>query len=593
MAIARSANSGRLAGSRAAGVPGRASALVESGLLLASDLSMSHVLEQLLELATRLTGARYGALGVLGGDGRIAEFLTVGVTAEERAAIGDPPQGRGILGLLITEPRPLRLARIQDHPRSVGFPPHHPEMRSFLGAPVRARGKVFGNLYLTDKVGASGFSKADERVVVTLASQAGVAIANAQIFAELTQRERWLRATHQITTAMLAGGSTEMLLEAIVKVAREMTDSMLAAIVRPRAEDGRLEVSTFDGAGGHRLEHRELPSSGTASHAVMRTGRPRLVDPRNPQAAWFRNAGVEIGPLMVVPLTVRQETQGTILLARAPGAVAFTAADLNLVDTFASQAALAIDYLRLQGELQRLAVLQERQRIARDLHDDPIQALIYLARKLDTLARPVSAGSAADQLDEARNIALAVSDGLRQLTEGLRSQTLEEQGLGPALLELGQNFQARTGVRVEVEIDPSVGRLGLPVEQGLLRIAQESLSNVERHSGAGWAKFRLDRRGRRLRLAIRDDGVGFATAFGRGRREGLGLLGMGESAQRLGGRVRLRSRPGRGALVVVDLTTGGAAREPVSPGQSPTGAPRFTGRDGVPGRAIVEGERHG
>jgi signal transduction histidine kinase len=535
-----------------AGQAVRASALVEAGMLLASDLSLPHVLERLLELATRFTAARYGALGVLGPDGRIKDFLTVGLSAEQRAAIGDPPQGRGVLGLLISDPRPIRLERIQDHPASVGFPPNHPPMSSFLGAPVRARGKVFGNLYLADKADGAAFSADDEQLVVTLAGQAGVAIANAQTFSELTQRERWLQATHQTTTAMLAGGSIATLLEAIARVAREMTDSMLVAIVRPRADDpARLEVSTFDGVGAHRLEHLELPASGTASHAVIRSGRPRLVEPGGTQASWFRSAGVEVGPLMVVPLTVRQRTEGTILLARSPGATAFTAAELTLVDTFASQVALAIDYLRIQEQLQRLAVLQERQRIARDIHDDPVQALIYLARRLEALASPAAAGSTAEQLVEVRNIALAVSDGLRQLTEGLRSQTLDEHGLGPALVELGHNFQTRTGVVAQVGIDPAVGRYPAAVEQGLLRIAQESLSNVERHAGAGRVVVRLDRRGRRLRLSLRDDGIGFATSAGRARREGLGMLGMRERAHLLGGRVRLRSHPGRGSLVVV------------------------------------------
>ncbi len=541
-------------------------ALVEAGMLLASDLSLPNVLERLLGLATRLTGARYGALGVLGGDGSIKDFLTVGITSEERAAIGELPQGRGVLGLLISDPRPIRLERIQDHPASVGFPAHHPRMSSFLGAPVRARGRVFGNLYLADKADAGTFSEADERLVVTLAGQAGVAIANAQAFSELAQRERWLRAAHQTTTAMLSGGSTATLLEAIVRVAREMTDSMLAAIVRPRADDSaRLEVSTFDGVGGHRLEHLQLPPSGTASHAVMRSGRPRLLEPGGSQAAWFRTAGVDIGPLMVVPLTVRQRTEGTILLARSPGATTFTSADLTLVDTFASQAALAIDYLRIQEQLQRLAVLQERQRIARDIHDDPVQALVYLARKLESLARPATGTSTAEQLVEVRNIALAVSDGLRQLVEGLRSETLDEHGLGPALVELGHNFQARTGVEVQVRIDPAVGRFAPALEQGLLRIAQEALSNVERHAGAGRVTLRLDRRGRCLRLSLRDDGVGFATTAGRARREGLGMLGMRERAHLLGGRLRLRSQPGRGSLVVVGVT----AEELVEDAQPP------------------------
>ena len=529
-------------------------ALVEAGMLLASDLSLPRVLERLVALAAELTGARYGAVGVLGPDGAISEFLTVGMSQEQRRAIGPPPSGRGVLGLLISDPRPLRLDRIEAHPESVGFPPNHPPMSTFLGAPVHSSGRVFGNIYLTDKEGGGSFDDEDERLLVTLAGQAGIAIANAKSFEELSQRERWLRALHQTTSAMLSGGSVEAVLDAIVRVAREMTDSMLSAIVRPGpGPSGRLVVTAFAGSGGHRLEHLELPSSGTAAHAVMRTGRPRVVEAGSSQAAWLARAGVAVGPMMVVPLTVRQRVEGTILIARAPSARSFRDEELSLVDSFATQAALAIDYLRIQEQLQRLAVLQERQRIARDIHDDPVQALIYLARKLEGLSHADPSVPTAAQVGELRSIAVAVSDGLRQLTEGLRSQTLEEHGLGPALVELGQRFQSRAGATVSVVVDESVGRIGEDLERDWLRVAQEALSNVERHAGAGRVGVRLDRRGARVRLAVWDDGVGYRTVYGRARREGLGILGMRERAQLLGGRIRLRSRPGRGALLIADV----------------------------------------
>ncbi len=528
-------------------------ALVEAGILLASELALPNVLRRLVELATEFTGARYGALGVLAGDGTIGEFITVGLSETERQAIGAPPRGLGVLGLLVQRPEPLRLERIQDHSRSVGFPPHHPLMSSFLGAPVRARGRVFGNLYLTEKAGGVPFDAGDEQLLVTLAGQAGVAIANSESFEELRQRERWLQALQAITSAMLSGGSIDALHSAIVRVAREMTDSVMSAVIRPRDEDpSRLWVTAVDGRGAHRLEHLELPTKGTASHAVMRSGRPRLVETGSAQAAWFARAGVEVGPMMVVPLSVRQRAEGTIIIARAPGASPFQQEDLSLLDSFASQAALAIDYLQIQEQLQHLAVLQERQRIARDIHDDPVQAVIYLARRLEFLAAaPDLTGPAARQLDQVRSLAVAVADGLRQLTEGLRSETLEQHGLGPALTELGQRFQERSGVKVEVRTTGEVTRWPAALERGWLRIAQEAISNVERHAGAGLVVIRVDQRGELLRLAIRDDGVGFRAKNSRAPNEGLGMLGMRERAQLLGGSFWVRSRPGRGALVLV------------------------------------------
>jgi len=515
------------------------------------------VLQRLVELAARLTEARYGALAVLAPDGSIADFLTVGLDQAQRDAIGDPPRGRGVLGLLVSNPHPLRLTRIQDHPSSVGFPKHHPQMTTFLGTPVLSKGRVFGNLYLTDKAGGRPFDQADETLLVVLASQAGVAIANAQTFRELQQRERWLQALHQTTSAILARGSVESLLMAIVRVAREISESDLAAVALPRQPgSARLQLVAVDGRGSHRLEHLELPRSGTASHAVMRSGRPRLVEAGSAQIAWIAKAGVEVGAVMVVPLTVQQRVEGTILIARPPSGPPFRPEDMNLLDSFAIQAALAIDYLHIQQELQRLAVLEERHRIARDIHDEPVQALIYLSRRLERLAaEPELTGPAASQLEEIRNLAIAVADGLRQLTEGLRSETLEEQGLGPALVELGERFSQRAQVEVAVRIEGSPRRWPEAVERGWLRIAQEALSNVERHANAGHVMVCLDSRPAWLRLAVSDDGIGFRLLRGRPIHDGLGMLGMRERASLLGGRLRVRSQPGRGTLVVARISS--------------------------------------
>ncbi|MHB8323844.1 MAG: sensor histidine kinase [Candidatus Dormibacteria bacterium] len=540
-------------------------ALIEAGILLASDLSLPTVLQRLVELAARFTDARYGALGVLGPNGTITDFLTVGLDRAQRDSIGDPPQGKGVLGLLVSDPRPLRLERIGDHPSSVGFPKHHPLMTTFIGTPIRAKGKVFGNLYLTDKRGGMPFQEPDEELLATLAGQAGVAIANAQNHEDLQQRERWLKALHQTTSAILSRGSVDSLLAAIVRVAREISKSDLAAVVLPHQPgSARLRVVAVDGRGSHRLEHLELPRSGTASHAVMRSGRPRLVESGSAQISWFAKAGVEVGAVMVVPLTVQERVEGTILIARPPTGPPFRPDDMNLLDSFAVQAALALDYLRIQEELQRLAVLEERHRIARDLHDEPVQALIYLSRRLERLAaEPELTGPAASQLAEIRNLAIAVADGLRQLTEGLRSETLDELGLGPALAELGERFAQRADVDVSVRIEGAQRRWPEAVERGFLRIAQEALSNVERHSNAAHLVLTLNDRSSRLRLVISDDGIGFPAVPGRPSHDGLGMLGMRERATLLGGRLRVRSQPGRGTLVLARVV----APEP-APGDS-------------------------
>jgi GAF domain-containing protein len=199
--------------------------LVEAGMVLASELSLDAVLQRIVELAVQMTDARYGALGVLGPEGRISEFITVGVTPEERKAIGHIPVGRGLLGLLIHEARPVRVRKISKDPRSVGFPSNHPPMGSFLGAPVEARGRVFGNIYLTEKQGAEEFDEEDERAIVVLASQAGVAIENARLYAEAARREARSDALREISGAILAGAVGDGLLALVARRARGRTSA--------------------------------------------------------------------------------------------------------------------------------------------------------------------------------------------------------------------------------------------------------------------------------------------------------------------------------------------------------------------------------
>jgi two-component system sensor histidine kinase DevS len=535
-------------------------ALLEAGVLLASELSLPVLLRRLVELAVRITHARYGALGVLGPQGRIREFITVGMSEGERAAIGPIPQGRGILGALVHDPQPLRLERLQSDPRSVGFPPNHPLMATFLGAPVRAQGQVFGNLYLTEKESGRAFTEADEAAVVTLAGQAGVAIANAQTYRELKDRERWLQGLHEITVAQLAGQPREALLAATVRTARELGGADLAAVVL--AEEGdptRLLVIAADGSAADRVRGLALPAHGTASHDALASGRPLLIphplDAR--RQAWFKEAGVDVATVMVVPLIIRDHSEGTILLARTAPAIDFTSDDLSLLESFASQAALALEYARAQVELRRLAVLDERHRIARDLHDEPVQALIYLARRLEGLAsETMVSGPAARQVQETRHLALAVVDGLRQLTEGLRSEILDHEGLVPALEDLAERFTSRTEIPVQVRRPNEMRRWSPDVERSLLRVAQEALSNVEHHAQAQRVWLGLAVRGSHLSLRIADNGIGFAFPGAR-ETQGLGMLGMRERVGALGGQLLIRSRPGRGCVVIAHVPTDG------------------------------------
>ncbi|MGA8206705.1 MAG: GAF domain-containing protein [Candidatus Dormiibacterota bacterium] len=528
--------------------------LLEAGVLLASELSLPVLLRRLVQIAMQITEARYGALGVIGADGTIVEFINLGLSEEERLAIGPLPTGRGILGALIRDQKPLRLARLQDDPRSVGFPVHHPPMTTFLGAPVRARDKVFGNLYLTEKQSDTSFTAADEAAVVTLATQAGVAIANAQLYRELERRDDWLGALHEITTDLLAGDSQEGLLTAIVRSARELIHADLAAIALP-VEPGSstLRVVAADGIGSAALLMGSAKVSGTASHSVLNSGSPLILRPRSGDlyASFVADAGLPVGVRMVVPLRGREAILGTIILSSSEDDPAYDADALMLLESFASQATLAIEYLRAQEQVRQLAVAEERRRIARDLHDEPVQALIYLSRRLESMAmEPNVQAPAAKQLEQTRELAVAVADGLRQLTEGLRSEILDQEGLPAALHDLGRRFMSKTGVEVEVTIRGPVRRWAPELERSFLRVAQEALSNVERHAVANRLRLDLIVRSGRLKLRIADDGVGFEVRGVHQVAPGLGTIGMRERLQLTGGCLRIWSRPGRGTVVV-------------------------------------------
>jgi signal transduction histidine kinase len=536
-----------------------AAVLIEAGVLLAAELSLPTLLRQLVEIAVRITHAQYGAVGVAGPSGGIAEFITVGLDEQERAAIGAIPQGRGVLGALIHDPRPLRLVRLQDDPRSVGFPPHHPPMTSFLGAPVRARGHVFGNLYLTEKEGGAAFDLADEAAVVTLAAQAGVAIANAQLYRDLTQRERWLAALHEITEALLAGEPQPSLMAKIVRRARELAGADLAAIALP-VDEGSLDLRVFaaDGVGAENLLSAPPRSSGTASHLVLKTGRTQTFQAKsgNLDGSLMAAAGAPIGALLVVPLGVGGRVDGTISLTLSEPDAEFSPEALALLESFAGQASLALDYARIQAQSLRLAVVDERHRIARDLHDEPVQALIYLARRLEAMAGESSTvGPSAVNLEEMRGLAVAVVDGLRQLTEGLRSEVLDRQGLPAALEDLVERFRERTGVVAKFSNRGASGRWNPDLERNFLRVAQEALSNVERHAQAERVDVYLVSRPGGLTLRVSDDGAGFIVGGEGAVSPGLGTIGMRERVALQGGRLLIRPRPGRGTMLVATVPT--------------------------------------
>lgn len=485
--------------------------LIEAGVALASELSLSALLQRIVDVAVEITEARYGALGVLGPDGRLSGFITHGVTEEDRWAIGEPPVGRGILGMLMEEARPLRISDISSHPRSVGFPEHHPSMTTLLGAPIVSHGEVFGDLYLTDKRGGGEFTAEDEEAVVVLAAQASVAIENARLYEETRRREAWLEAVREISTAILAGASTDETLRLIARRARELVSADLATLAIPDPTGTRLTLKAADGARAGELYGSTFPMEGF-----------RLED---------------FGPTIIVPLVDEEGEVGRLLAANLPGGRAFGPDEVRLLETFADQAALAFGYSSAQ---------EERRRIARDLHDGVAQELAFVARRARRLA-------VATDDPGLHQIVAAAERGLTESRRQLAALTHPlDEPLDAALARAVEEIAEREGAHVELDLAPGV-RVGYEAREGLIRIACEAVSNAIRHAHPSTIRVALTG-GDAVRLTIDDDGAGFDPAsVVPGPGSGFGLTSMRERAESMGARFRLDSRPGAGTELEVVL----------------------------------------
>lgn len=539
---------------RVSGKIERRDALIEAALALSSELPLPVVLEKIINLATEITQARYGALGVIGPGGELAQFITTGVTREQHLAIGDLPIGRGILGFLIEDARPLRLQNLSEHPRSVGFPKNHPPMTSFLGAPVMAHGKVFGNIYLTEKQDAAEFDVEDERTLNALANQAGVAIGNAQLFEETRRRERSLDALREVNAAILSEAKRDEVLALVVHRARELMNAAVATLVILTDEAGTLRIAVADGLHSNGLVGMEVPVEGSVSGDVIKSGKPVMLadaslDPRAYQAMVKEG---QMGPSVFVPLTLRGEAFGTLSVAHLVGGIAFTQEDMLLAQTFADQASLALEYARAQAELQRLIVTDERERIATELHDGVIQSLFAVGLGLQATAMRATDPEVGSRIEEAvGEIDRAIRD-LRNYIFGLRPGILADRQLDQALRDLARDFGAKNGVSVSIEIDPAVAAELSSVAGEMVQLAREALSNVGRHAQAKSTQVTLAREGTKTVLEVRDDGKGFDTTDRR-RAGHDGLANLKKRAAALGGKALIRSAPGTGTRVRVVL----------------------------------------
>ncbi len=530
--------------------------LVAAGIALSSELSLDDLLLKLAETAAALTGARYAALGVIDQSGTgLERFVHTGIDAETVAKIGDLPRGRGILGALITDARPLRLESISDDPRSVGFPPHHPPMHGFLGVPILLRGRAFGNLYLTEKESESVHRARTRSSSGTLASQAAVAIENARLYEAATSWSEQLEALNEVGTALASEIELARLLELIARRLRGLIDARLVTIALP-AGDGTLRIEAADGNGAAEIVGVQLEREGSKSGRVLERRRAERVDsllddPEVDQEA-ARRLGARSG--LYVPLIAAGRPIGVIVAHDRDGTdPRFTDADLRLAETFAPRAAVAVDLsARVAGDaLRRVVEAQEleRRRLARELHDQTGQELTSVLLGLKAVEEARSDEERAEALAAVREQVVETLHDVRRLAVELRPKALDDFGLVAALEHLRDTFSEQTGMRVDLEAN--VGdRLPSDVETALYRIVQEALTNIVKHAQARAVSIVLARSGHAVTAVIEDDGRGFTTGD---RSDGLGLLGMGERLALLGGKLKLESSPGAGTTIVAEV----------------------------------------
>jgi signal transduction histidine kinase len=518
---------------------GRLRGLLRASQMVTRDLALPAVLRRIAEAARELVGARYAALGVISPTGGLIEFVHSGMPPEAVERIGHLPQGKGLLGALIDDPQPIRLRRIADDARSTGFPLGHPPMDSFLGVPIRIRDEVFGNLYLSESTRGE-FSAEDEELAKALAATAAVAVENARLYESAQTRGEWLQAVAAITRQVLAAdsasanGPLQLIAEASVRTAR----ADLVTVVLP-AGDGELRVDVAVGTGAEQLSGMTLPIAGSLSGQVFSTGVPVRQSTADRETAVIAAAAMlDLGPVLAVPLLVSTQVRGVLWAGRRGGQPAFGPEELDMAAGFANQAALAIELAEARAEQQRVAMLDERDRIAADLHDHVIQRLFAAGLGLQSTAATLGPGTPTDRI-------LATVDDLDDTIRQIRTSIFQLQqvrspafrGLRARLLDVAAELTAVLGFAPALRLSGLLDTLSDDLGEDVVAVARESLTNVARHARAGSVEIDVAAVENRLTVDVRDDGIGLGTADRRS-----GLHNLHRRAELRGGSFAVRAR---------------------------------------------------
>jgi two-component system, NarL family, sensor histidine kinase DevS len=532
--------------------------LLEAGIALSSELSLDALLQRIVDTSAELTEARYAALGVIDRSGQTLErFLTTGIDEETHAAIGDLPRGRGILGVLIRDAQPLRLADIAHDPRSVGFPPHHPPMRTFLGVPVLLRGVAYGNLYLTEKAGGGEFTDEDQELTQLLAAQAAVAIENARLYESSTRWLRHLESLNEIGNALASELELAPLLALVARRLRALVAARIVLIALPEP-DGHLRIAAAEGEGPDGLAGMELDAQASKAGRILERRRSEridsvLEDPEVDQQA-ARRLGVHTG--LYIPLIARGDAIGVVVAHDKEGAdPRFTDDDVRLAETLAARAAIAVDLSERvsRDTVRRVVDAQEleRKRLARELHDETGQALTSILLGLKPLEQLATTDEERAAVRSVRELVVSTLQDVRRLAVELRPTALDDFGLAAALERLAEGFRDQTGIKVDIAAQLGDGRLPEEVETTLYRIVQEALTNVIKHAEATRVSILLTRANGAVVAVVEDDGGGFDPADARD--GGLGLLGMRERLALLGGTLRIEAGADQGTTLAAEV----------------------------------------
>jgi len=521
----------------------RVQALLEAVVAVGSQLDLETVLRRIVEAAVELVDARYGALGVIGDSGQLAEFVPVGLDEDQIAAIDHWPEGRGLLGALITDPRPVRLADLSADPRSSGFPEGHPPMRSFLGVPVRIRGEVFGNLYLTEKQDGGQFDEEDETVVTALAAAAGVAIENARLYEEARRRQRWLQASDEVTRRLLSVADPGDVLDLVTQQVLEMSGADLAVLALPEGDHHQLVVRHAAGADAARARGLALPDT-SLSAEVLATGEPVTLAEfsRDNRVAQVARERMTLGPAVLFPLGGAGNVRGVLTVGRRPGSMPLPHAAVEMVGSFAAQAGVALELADARRDAEQVTVLQDRERIARDLHDLVIQRLYATGMSLQGAMPLIHRPEVADRVSRAVDALDDTIGDIRSAIFALQTRhDIKQASLREQVLQIIDEMTGPLGFAPSLSLTGDLSeRVPDDIAGNMLGALRESLSNAARHAEASRIDVLVEV-GSEVVLVVRDNGIGLRDVTRRS-----GLANLAERAEQLGGTLKVGAADGSG-----------------------------------------------